>query len=158
MTRALLALGSNLGDRTRYLRDAVAQLPDLAATSRVYETEPVGGPDEQGPYLNMVARLETDLDPRELLQVARNLEEKAERKRVVHWGPRTLDVDVLWIDGVTVDDPDLVVPHPRLFERAFVLAPLEDVAPDLVPAGWRQGFEPLRVWARGRLDDLPDET
>jgi 2-amino-4-hydroxy-6-hydroxymethyldihydropteridine diphosphokinase len=157
MTRALLALGSNLGDRVRYLRDAVAQLPDLVATSRVYETEPVGGPDQQGPYLNMVARLDTELDARELLHVARNLEEKADRKRVVHWGPRTLDVDVLWIDGSTVDDADLVVPHPRLFERAFVLAPLEDVAPDLVPARWREGFEPLGVWPLGHLDELSDE-
>jgi 2-amino-4-hydroxy-6-hydroxymethyldihydropteridine diphosphokinase len=157
VTRAFLALGSNLGDRVRYLRDAIAQMPDLVATSRVYETEPVGGPDEQGPYLNMVARLETDLDARELLQVAHNLEEKAERRRGMRWGPRTLDVDVLWIDDVRVDDADLVVPHPRLFERAFVLAPLEDVAPDLVPAGWRQGFEPLGVRPVGQLDDLADE-
>jgi 2-amino-4-hydroxy-6-hydroxymethyldihydropteridine diphosphokinase len=154
MTRALLALGSNLGDRVRYLQDAVALLPDLVETSPVYETEPVGGPDEQGPYLNMVARLDTDLDARELLELAHRLEEKASRKRVIRWGPRTLDVDVLWLDGVRVDDRDLIVPHARLYERAFVLAPLRHVAPDLVPEDWGRGFDHLGVWLLGDLDDL----
>jgi 2-amino-4-hydroxy-6-hydroxymethyldihydropteridine diphosphokinase len=158
MTRALLALGSNLGDRVRHLRDAAAQLPDLAEVSPVYETDPVGGPDGQGAYLNMVARLETALGARDLLEVGHDLEERAGRKRVVHWGPRTLDVDILWIDGVTVDEADLVVPHPRMFERAFVLAPLRHVAPDLVPEGWEQGFDRLGVSPVGELAELPVET
>jgi len=132
MTRALLGLGSNLGDRRRHLRDAVAAIPDVDAVSRVYETAPVGGP-QQGAYLNIVVRLETDLSPRELLEICREREAEAQRVRVVRWGPRTLDVDVLWVDGQTVDEPDLVVPHPRMFERAFVLMPLRDVAADLVP-------------------------
>jgi 2-amino-4-hydroxy-6-hydroxymethyldihydropteridine diphosphokinase len=136
MTRTFLALGSNLGDRRAFLREAVAALPDVVAVSRLYETAPVGGPDEQGPYLNLVAQLETDLSPRELLDVCRARESAAERVRVVRWGPRTLDVDVLWVDGVRVDDPDLVVPHPRMFERAFVMMPLRDLAPDLIPADW----------------------
>lgn len=136
VARAFLALGSNLGDRLGYLRAAVDALPDLVGVSRVYETAPVGGPDEQGPYLNIVAQLETDLDARELLAVCRAREAEAERVRVVRWGPRTLDVDVLWIDGVRVDEPDLVVPHPRMFERAFVLMPLRDLAPDLIPPDW----------------------
>jgi 2-amino-4-hydroxy-6-hydroxymethyldihydropteridine diphosphokinase len=136
VTRALLALGSNLGDRRGYLRAAVDALPDLVAVSQVYETAPVGGPDDQGPYLNIVVRLDTDRSPRELLELCREREAAAERVRVVRWGPRTLDVDVLWVDGERVDEPDLVVPHPRMFERAFVLMPLRDVAPDLVPAGW----------------------
>jgi 2-amino-4-hydroxy-6-hydroxymethyldihydropteridine diphosphokinase len=97
----------------------------------VYETAPVGGPD-QGPYLNCVVLLETDLDARALLDVAQERERAAIRRRGVRWGPRTLDVDVLWIDGQTVREPDLEVPHPRMFERAFVLVPLGDVAPDLV--------------------------
>jgi 2-amino-4-hydroxy-6-hydroxymethyldihydropteridine diphosphokinase len=136
VTRALLALGSNLGDRRTYLRDAVAELPDVIAVSQVYETAPVGGPDEQGPYLNIVVELDTDLLPRALLELCRERERAAERVRRVRWGPRTLDVDVLWVDGVTVDEPDLTVPHPRMFERAFVIMPLRDVAPDLVPADW----------------------
>jgi 2-amino-4-hydroxy-6-hydroxymethyldihydropteridine diphosphokinase len=136
VTRALLALGSNLGDRRTYLREAVAELPDVIAVSQVYETAPVGGPDEQGPYLNIVVELDTDRSPRALLELCRDRERAAERVRLVRWGPRTLDVDVLWVDGVTVDEPDLTVPHPRMFERAFVIMPLRDVAPDLVPAGW----------------------
>ena len=129
--RALLALGSNLGDRWANLCDAVAGLPDVVAVSEVYETAPVGGPD-QGPYLNCVVRLETELDARALLEAAREREQAVARCRGGRWGPRTLDVDVLWVDGQTVHEPDLEVPHPRMFERAFVLVPLRDVAPDLV--------------------------
>ena len=154
MTRALLALGSNLGDRVRYLQDAVALLPDLVAVSPVYETDPVGGPDDQGPYLNMVARLETTLDARELLELCHRLEEKASRRRTVRWGPRTLDVDVLWLDGETVAEPDLTVPHPRMQDRPFVLAPLRDVASDLVPEGWEQRFDHLGLFRLGELDEL----
>jgi 2-amino-4-hydroxy-6-hydroxymethyldihydropteridine diphosphokinase len=154
VTRALLALGSNLGDRVRYLQDAVALMPDLVEVSPVYETDPVGGPDEQGPYLNLVVRLDTDLDARELLELCHRLEDKASRKRAVRWGPRTLDIDVLWLDGVRVDERDLNVPHARMYERPFVLAPLEHVAPDLVPDGWERDFEHLGVWLVGDLDDL----
>lgn len=133
VTRAFLGLGSNLGDRVGQLRDAVESLGPvgLQATSTVYETEPVGGP-EQGPYLNLVVELDTDRSARELLGVCHRLESAAGRVREVRWGPRTLDVDVLWIDGVRVDEPDLVVPHPRLWERRFVLVPLRELAPDLV--------------------------
>jgi len=125
-------LGSNLGDRRQHLRDAVAAIPDVVAISRVYETAPVGGPD-QGAYLNIVVRLETEHSPRDLLEICREREAEARRVRTVRWGPRTLDVDVLWVDGQTVDEPDLIVPHPRMFQRAFVLMPLRDVAADLVP-------------------------
>ncbi|MEO5838648.1 MAG: 2-amino-4-hydroxy-6-hydroxymethyldihydropteridine diphosphokinase [Acidimicrobiales bacterium] len=131
MARAFLGLGSNLGDRRRHLRDAIAAIPDVVAVSRVYETAPVGGPD-QGAYLNVVVCLETECSPRELLEICREREAEARRVRTVRWGPRTLDVDVLWVDGQTVDEPDLVVPHPRMFERAFVLMPLRDVAADLI--------------------------
>ena len=136
MARAFLGLGSNLGNRLRFLREAVEALPDVVAKSRVYETSPMGGPDGQGPYLNIVVQLETELTARELLDAAQAREQAARRVRKEHWGPRTLDVDVLWIEGVTVDEPDLVVPHPRMFQRAFVLLPLRDLAPDLIPAGF----------------------
>jgi 2-amino-4-hydroxy-6-hydroxymethyldihydropteridine diphosphokinase len=154
VTRALLALGSNLGDRVGFLRGAVAGMPDLVESSPVYETDPVGGPDDQGPYLNMIVRLETQRSARELLEVCRTLESAAGRERLVYWGPRTLDVDVIWIDGVEVDEPDLVVPHPLFRERPFVLAPLSDVAPDLVVAGWDRAFGDVGVRCVGRLDDL----
>jgi len=133
--RAFLGLGSNLGDRWAHLRGAVAALPDVVAVSPVYETEPVGGPAGQGRYLNCVVELDTDLGPRELLEAAQRVEAAAGRVRAERWGPRTLDVDVLIVDDLAVDDPDLVVPHPRLWERDFVLIPLADLAPDLVPAG-----------------------
>ncbi|MCU1460010.1 MAG: sulD [Acidimicrobiales bacterium] len=141
MARAFLGLGSNLGDRRRHLATAVAALPDVVAVSPVYETDPVGGPEGQGPYLNIVVELATDLTPRELLDVARRLEAAAGRVRAERWGPRTLDVDVLWVDGVTVDEPDLTVPHPRMWARRFVVAPLGDLAPDLLPEGWESGVE-----------------
>ena len=138
--RALLALGSNLGRRSDYLRGAVRGLPDVVAASDVYETKPVGGP-EQGPYLNMVLRLQTALSPRALFDRCRACEIDAGRLRIERWGPRTLDVDLLWIDGVEVAAPDLEVPHPRMYERDFVLVPLADVAPDLLP----DGYDPLAV-------------
>jgi 2-amino-4-hydroxy-6-hydroxymethyldihydropteridine diphosphokinase len=130
--RAFLGLGANLGDRRTTLREAVAALPDVVAVSPVYETEPVGGPAGQPSYLNLVVELVTRRSPRELLELAHDREAAAGRVRQERHGPRTLDVDVLWIDGVTVDEPDLVVPHPRMHERRFVLAPLADLAPDLV--------------------------
>ena len=130
--RTFVALGSNLGDRRRHLRDAVAGLPGVVAVSGVYQTDPVGGPGDQPPYLNAVVELDTDLSPRALLGVCRRLEEAAGRLRDVRWGPRTLDVDVLLVGDLVVDDPDLTVPHPRMGERAFVLVPLHDLAPELV--------------------------
>ena len=134
--RALLGLGSNMGDRVEYLRAAVAAIPDVVAVSDAYETDPVGGV-EQDPFLNVVVELDTARTPHELLEVCRERERDAERVRTVRWGPRTLDVDVLWVDGETVDDPpELLVPHPRMFERAFVLVPLADLAPDVVPDGY----------------------
>ncbi len=126
--KAYLGLGSNLGDRRAHLRAAVAAIPDLVAVSPVYETEPVGGPPGQSPYLNMVVELDTAMSPRELLELARTLEEAAGRVRTVRHGPRTLDVDVLLVGDLTVREPDLVVPHPRMWERRFVLAPLADLA------------------------------
>lgn len=131
--RAFIALGSNLGDRAALLRAAVAGLPDVVAVSPAYETEPVGGPPGQGPYLNAVVELDTGLSPRELLEVGRALEAAAHRERGVPDGPRTLDVDVLLVGDLVVADDDLIVPHPRMWERPFVLVPLHDLAPDLVP-------------------------
>lgn len=137
--RAFLSLGSNLGDRTTHLRRAVDQLragsaPMVTAVSRVYETDPVGGPEEQGPFLNLVVELAVplDIDPYRILEQCHRLEAAAGRVRTVRWGPRTLDADVIWVDGITLDDPELVLPHPRWRQRRFVLAPLAELAPDLV--------------------------
>ena len=140
--RAFLSLGSNLGDRHAHLRRAVDQLragsvPAVTAVSNVYETEPVGGPDDQGPFLNLVVELAVPVavDPYRLLEQCHRLAAAAGRVRTVRWGPRTLDADVIWIDGIVLDDPDLTVPHPRWRQRRFVLAPLAELAPDLVDDG-----------------------
>lgn len=115
-------------------------MPDLVAVSSVYETEPVGGP-EQGAYLNIVVELATQREPTELLELCRQLERSAGRERRIRWGPRTLDVDVLWIDGVTVDEPELTVPHPRMYQRNFVVVPLLEIAPDLAEAMADLGYD-----------------
>jgi len=146
VVRAFLALGSNVGDRWAYLRRAVEGLPDLFAISAVYETEPVGGPPGQEPYLNLVAELRTSLSPNELLVAARRAEAEAGRVRAERWGPRTLDVDVLLYGDEQVATEELQVPHPRMWERGFVLVPLADLAPELVAgkltSELRQGVRP----------------
>ena len=136
LRRAFIGLGSNLGTPRTQIARAVAALRehgDVVAVSPLYRTEPVGGPDGQPRYLNAVVELGTRADARELLERCRALEAAAHRVRTVRFGPRTLDADVLLVDGVVVDEPDLQVPHPRMWERRFVLAPLQDLAPGLVP-------------------------
>ena len=133
MTRAFLGLGTNLGDRRANLAQALASLDaagDLVAVSQVYETDPVGGPEPQD-FWNIVVELGTTDSPEELLERCRRLEEAAHRVRLVRFGPRTLDVDVLWVDGEERSTDELTVPHPRMFERRFVLAPLAELAPDI---------------------------
>lgn len=147
--QAYLALGSNMGDRWANLEAAVKELraldPDLVV-SPVYETTPVGGPPGQGDYLNCVVALRSPLGPRELLSLAKRLENEAGRVRGVRNGPRPLDVDILLLDDLAVAEPDLVIPHPRMNERAFVLAPLEDLAPELVPPDWRARLQAAGKW------------
>jgi 2-amino-4-hydroxy-6-hydroxymethyldihydropteridine diphosphokinase len=135
--RAVLGLGSNLGERGRLLTEAIESLDGVIAVSSVYETEPVGGPGGQGAFLNLVVVIDTSLSPRQLLGVCHRLESAADRVRVERWGPRTLDVDILWIDGVELDEEDLQIPHPRMWHRRFVMEPLVEVAPDLAPPDWQ---------------------
>lgn len=135
MTRAFLGLGSNMGDRHAFLHSALSAMPDMVAASDLYETDPIGLVDQDA-FLNLVVQLETQKTARELLELCQVLEKAADRVREIRWGPRTLDVDLLWVDGQTVDEPDLEVPHPRMSDRAFVMVPLGDLAPDLVE-GWQ---------------------
>lgn len=156
--RVFLSLGSNLGDRQVQIRAALESLGSrLVAVSRCYETEPQGGPPGQPPYLNVVAELLTADTPRQLLDLARELETAAGRVRAERWGPRTLDVDVLWIDGEQVDQDDLQVPHPRMWDRRFVTVPLGDLDPGLVAVHRQQNLhQDVRlvgsVWPDGRLE------
>jgi 2-amino-4-hydroxy-6-hydroxymethyldihydropteridine diphosphokinase len=137
---AYISLGSNLGDRERHLRAATAALRALRGVrgvelSRVYETDPVG-PGEQGPYLNAVARVRTELSPRALLDRLLEIERSEGRERgAVRNAPRTLDLDLLLYGECRIDEPGLVIPHPRIAQRPFVLEPLCDLAPDLVFPG-----------------------
>lgn len=174
LLRVHLGLGTNLGDRWGHLARALERLrpiDDELVVSPVYETAPVGGPAGQEPYLNCVVRLQTGLDPGEVLGLAKSLEAAAGREREIRWGPRTLDVDVLLLEAgsdpvtatgstaiggrvwtlVEVATDELQVPHPRLGDRVFVLAPLEDVSPELVERQWRErlgGAEAVGAAAR----------
>ncbi len=136
--RAALALGSNLGERLPLLqlgiRDLVSDGVLLVGVSSVYETDPVGGP-EQGAYLNAVIVVETTLEPLELLAKAFHAEAAQHRVRAERWGPRTLDVDVLAISDLVSDDPVLTLPHPRAHVRGFVLVPWAEVDPTYVVPG-----------------------
>jgi dihydroneopterin aldolase/2-amino-4-hydroxy-6-hydroxymethyldihydropteridine diphosphokinase len=149
--QVIVALGSNLGDRMGYLRFAVGELGNVVATSQVFETEPVGGPEDQGAYLNMVVKVQTSLDPYAFIRRCQRIEANALRQRVVHWGPRTLDVDVLFYDDVRINSERLTVPHPRINERRFVLTPLMEIAPEKCPIGWRESLPPSEIHARGPL-------
>jgi 2-amino-4-hydroxy-6-hydroxymethyldihydropteridine diphosphokinase len=130
---AYLSLGTNLGDRRAHLEAAIPLIveSDDYRLSHVYESEPVGGV-EQEDFWNMVVEIMTDASPKELLLRARRAESAAKRTREVRWGPRTLDVDVLLVGEETSEEPDILVPHPRLYERSFVLVPLHELAPSLV--------------------------
>lgn len=147
---AILALGSNLGDREANLALAVRELAPVRR-SQVWETDPVGGPEHQGPYLNMVVAVRTDLDPYALLRRVQRVERLAGRVREVRWGPRTLDVDILFYDDVTLSSAELTVPHPSYADRRFVLAPLAEVAPERCPGGWDATLPAGGVWPVGPL-------
>jgi 2-amino-4-hydroxy-6-hydroxymethyldihydropteridine diphosphokinase len=133
--RAYLSLGSNVGDRAAHLAAGVdtVRANDAYRTSSVYETEPVGGV-VQDDYWNMVIELVTDATAVELLDRAHLAETQRGRVRDVRWGPRTLDVDVLLVGDERSEDPVLLLPHPRMYERSFVLVPLHELAPDVVSA------------------------
>ncbi len=134
---AYIALGSNLGDRELNLLRAIAEIGKLKGTkirniSGFYDTEPVG-PAGQENFLNSVLQVETSLTPHELLAELQRIEtEVFKRKRTVQWGPRTMDLDILFYDNLVIAEENLAIPHPRLHERRFVLAPLAEIAPDLV--------------------------
>ena len=133
---AYLGLGSNLGDRLAALRGARQAFEKnpavkVVVSAPLYETAALGGPVGQPPYLNTVLQVETTLEPERLLALCHQIEKDFGRQRQEQWGPRTLDLDILFYDSMIRMDIELVLPHPRLHERAFVLFPLADLAPDL---------------------------
>ncbi len=129
-----LSLGSNIGDRLGYLRDALASLsPSInpILQSSVYETEPWGYTD-QPTFLNLVLKANTDLEPLDVLDHIKSIEKTIGRQETFRYGPRIIDLDILFYNDVILDTPRLTIPHPRLTERAFVLVPLAEIAPDLI--------------------------
>ncbi|MCU9615264.1 2-amino-4-hydroxy-6-hydroxymethyldihydropteridine diphosphokinase [Caldibacillus lycopersici] len=131
--KAYLSLGSNIGTREMYLKEAISELNisdkiKLTNYSSIYETDPVGYEDQQC-FLNMVVEIETDYSANELLDQCLSIEHKLGRKRIIHWGPRTIDLDILLYNQENIDTEQLVIPHPRMSERAFVLIPLAEINP-----------------------------
>ena len=136
MNNVFIALGSNLGNRFEHLKAGILMLEkhpkiQVVAKSRVFETEPFGVSSAQGAYLNAASQLETSLSPQELLILMLKVEQSQGRERTERWGARTLDLDILMYGSSIISQPHLEIPHPRILERAFVLAPLADIAPDL---------------------------
>ncbi|VED33485.1 2-amino-4-hydroxy-6-hydroxymethyldihydropteridinepyrophosphokinase [Staphylococcus warneri] len=132
MVKAYLGLGSNIGDRAHQLQQAIRiidqyQYIDVTSISPIYETEPVGYTD-QPQFLNLCIEIETTLNPQELLKRCLETEEALHRVRKIRWGPRTLDVDILLYGNEIIEEDNLIIPHPRMTERAFVLIPLNDIA------------------------------
>lgn len=139
-----------MGDRAAYLQAAIRRLHAhdrvcIAAASSVIETPPWGNTDQPA-FLNQVVAVDTTLTPEELLQVTQEIEQAAGRRRTLHWGPRTLDIDLLLYDDETRDTAELTLPHPYLTQRRFVLAPLAEIAPDVCVHG-----KTVREW----LAELP---
>ena len=154
MKLAYLSLGSNLGNREGMLQEALRllQAPDLRVVrvSPVYETEPMELRDQPW-FLNLVAEIETDLLPRQLLARTRKIEKELGRKRKVSKGPRTIDIDILLYGSFVIDTPDLQVPHPRMAERRFVLEPLAQLAPELRHPVLRRTVSELLAATRGQV-------
>ena len=139
MATSFLSLGSNLGDRLDHLSKAVTALANqpkirVLKVSSVYQTKPVGGP-EQDDYLNAVVKIQTELSPLELLGITQSIENNQGRVREVRWGPRTLDIDVLTYGDLISTDEKLTLPHPRISERAFVLVPFFEIDPQATISG-----------------------
>jgi len=131
MHQVYLSIGSNIGDRKAQLQQAIAALQadsaiDVVRVSSIYETAPVGGV-VQDDFYNCAVYLETSLSATELLQRIQQIEQNQKRRRLIHWGPRTIDLDILWYDDVVIQTADLTIPHPEMAKRAFVLVPLQEI-------------------------------
>jgi 2-amino-4-hydroxy-6-hydroxymethyldihydropteridine diphosphokinase len=163
MNTAYLGLGSNLGNRMAFLRSGRDTLVDqsgivLIRAAGVYETKAVGGPPENPLFLNTALQIETSLDPTQLLATCMAVEDEFGRSRPVRWSPRTLDIDILFYADQVICEENLTIPHPRLQERAFVLAPLREIAPDLRHPLLEQTITALAAGCAGVEELVPMRT
>lgn len=160
---AYLSLGSNMGDREKNLSSAIFHLSEnnqiqIVKSSSIYETDPVGYTN-QDKFLNIVIQILTSLSPEELLNVCLKIEEKLGRKRVIRWGPRNIDLDILLYNQENIETEDLVIPHPRMFERAFVMIPLLEIEPDFKEKNFCKNIKDfhdeggVRIWKRTNGED-----
>ncbi|MEK3936374.1 2-amino-4-hydroxy-6-hydroxymethyldihydropteridine diphosphokinase [Sporosarcina sp. FSL W7-1349] len=152
MNVAYLSIGSNIGDRLGHLQESVKALHsqegiEVTAVSSIYETAPVGYIG-QADFLNMAVELQTDLDPHALLNVCQQIEYDQGRKRLIRWGPRTIDLDILLYNNENIESENLIIPHPRMQERAFVLVPLFEIAPELASSGKPLQTNGVRLWKK----------
>ncbi|MEH7222949.1 2-amino-4-hydroxy-6-hydroxymethyldihydropteridine diphosphokinase [Bacillus sp. JJ1566] len=164
---AYIALGTNIGEREEYLRIALKAIQDqnmmIIGFSSIYETDPIGYED-QALFLNMVIKVDTELSPFDLLRVLQKIEIESGRERNIRWGPRTLDLDILLYNHENIETEHLIVPHPRMTERAFVLVPLAEIDQFLqIPAVTKpisllldelQDREGVRIWKRKSGEDV----
>lgn len=139
MVKAFLSLGSNMGDRLEYLSKAIDKIAQIQGCnilnkSSIYETEPWGYENQEA-FLNLCISIETSLSPYELLESLQTIELELDRVRKIHWGPRTIDIDILLFDDIICEDDKLTIPHPRMRERVFVLIPLYDIEKNLIIDG-----------------------
>ncbi|MBR0719608.1 2-amino-4-hydroxy-6-hydroxymethyldihydropteridine diphosphokinase [Bradyrhizobium liaoningense] len=161
MASAIVALGGNVGDVRATFKKAIAHICGMAQAALVARssdyTTPPWGDEDQNPFINACIEIETSLDPHALLFVTQKVEQKFGRIRAKErrWGPRTLDLDLIAYDDVSLKTPDLTLPHPHLFERAFVLVPLAEIAPDRMIGGRRVRDALASVSAQG-IERLPD--
>lgn len=163
MNTAYLGLGSNLGNRLAFLRggrDALVGRPGITfvQAASVYETEAIGGPPDNPLFLNSVLEVQTSLAPRELLEACLATEAEFGRSRPIRWAPRTLDIDILLYADQVICEEDLTIPHPRLQERPFVLAPLIEIAPDLRHPLLDQTITALAAGSTGVAELVPLRT
>lgn len=167
MSTAYISIGSNMGNRYNYLKGAVEQLTshsriEVTAISSIYETDPIGYTDQE-PFLNMVIKVNTPLSPHELLLEIQKVENDLGRKREIKWGPRTLDLDILLFNNENIETEKLIIPHPRMHERSFVLVPLMEIDQHIVLPTTKmsisliieglQDREGVRVWKRKSGED-----
>jgi 2-amino-4-hydroxy-6-hydroxymethyldihydropteridine diphosphokinase len=155
--RVVVGMGSNVGDRLAHLQAAAQKLAKIAHVERashIYETAPMGGP-EQGAFYNAAVRVTYDGQPIDLLDALQSIELMLGRVRQERWGPRTIDLDILWIEGIAMESDRLIVPHERLAERPFALRPLVDVAPDAIDPISQVPYTRLFDEETARLKPLP---